>query len=159
MQNRFFKFFALSIIIPFLTVGCATTRARKPDPKVELQNQVNDLQSQLQAKDQQIQELQARVSTYEQALQSAPTPSYSGFSGGNTSRGASGVSKSRSAIIHVSGVSVEDVQKALVRAGYDPGPVDGHAGKKTKAAIRKFQRKNHLTADGIVGEQTWTRLK
>ncbi|OGW83258.1 MAG: hypothetical protein A3C47_02020 [Omnitrophica bacterium RIFCSPHIGHO2_02_FULL_51_18] len=61
--------------------------------------------------------------------------------------------------MRVSGVSVEDVQRALIRSGFDPGPVDGHAGKKTKAAIREFQRRNNLKVDGIVGEQTWSRLK
>ena len=135
-------FFAAGL---FLVTGCATTRARRPDPKAEQQNQIARMQAELQAKDSEIQELEAKVETYEQALQ-------------QTHSGTPGTS-GQSPLIRVSGVSVEDVQRALIRSGFDPGPVDGHAGKKTKAAIREFQRRNNLKVDGIVGEQTWSRLK
>lgn len=62
--------------------------------------------------------------------------------------------------VRVSGLSVRDVQTALKNAGVDPGPVDGKMGQKTIAAIRQFQRNNPpLKADGIVGSQTWDRLR
>ena len=107
------------------------------------------MQTELQAKDAKIQELEARVESYQTALESVPTRS--NISPSNK--------ESHAPFIHVSGVSVEDVQKALVRAGLDPGPVDGHAGRKTKSAIKAFQRRNNLKADGVVGEKTWARLK
>ena len=62
-------------------------------------------------------------------------------------------------IIRVSGVSILDIQRALKRAGFDPGTLDGRLGKKTKSAIKDFQRNNGLKADGIVGEKTWSLLK
>ena len=34
---------------------------------------------------------------------------------------------------------VADIQRDLVRLGYDPGPVDGVLGPKTKAAIARFE--------------------
>lgn len=52
----------------------------------------------------------------------------------------------------------ENIQRALKAAGYDPGPIDGKIGKKTKAAIIDFQKANGLTADGKVGPKTWTKL-
>jgi peptidoglycan hydrolase-like protein with peptidoglycan-binding domain len=55
-------------------------------------------------------------------------------------------------------VSATELQRALLRAGFDPGPVDGKLGKKTKAAVKAFQRKQGLTADGVVGEKTWSAL-
>ncbi len=146
MQNRFYKFIILGVAISLAATGCATTKPRRPDPKVEQQNQIAQMQAELVAKDRQIQELEDRVETYEQALRS--TTGYS--------RGAS---SDKSSIIRVPGVSVQDVQSALIRAGLDPGPVDGRAGKKTKAAIREFQRRSNLNADGVVGEKTWSRLK
>ena len=124
--------------------GCATTRAKR-DTTADLQSQVTELQSQVQAKDQEIQELQARLESNDRAIQSAPT-----YAGSNISS---------SSFIRVSGVSVKDVQQSLMRAGLDPGPVDGRMGKKTKAAIKEFQRNHHLRADGIVGEKTWSLLK
>jgi hypothetical protein len=33
---------------------------------------------------------------------------------------------------------VREVQQALVDAGYDPGPIDGIMGPRTKAALRKY---------------------
>jgi len=33
---------------------------------------------------------------------------------------------------------VRELQEALVQAGYDPGPVDGKFGPRTKAALRKY---------------------
>jgi putative peptidoglycan binding protein len=33
---------------------------------------------------------------------------------------------------------VREVQEALVKAGYDPGPIDGIFGPRTKAALRKY---------------------
>ena len=36
------------------------------------------------------------------------------------------------------GVSVRDLQANLVAMGYDPGPVDGLMGRKTKSAVAKF---------------------
>ena len=47
------------------------------------------------------------------------------------------------------------IQKALKKAGFDPGPLDGVRGRKTIRAIKDFQRKNRLTPDGIVGPKTF----
>lgn len=145
MLKRIYTFSVVWVVALTILTGCATTKPRRPDAQTESQNQISQLQAKLEEKDQQIQELEARVETYEQALQSVSTAG---------TRGAAS-----SSIIRVRDVSVEDVQRALIHAGFDPGPVDGRAGKKTKAAIREFQRRNNLKADGIVGERTWTRLK
>ncbi len=55
--------------------------------------------------------------------------------------------------------SVLDVQQFLVNNGFNPGPVDGQSGPKTKAAIKEFQQKNGLFADGIVGNKTKAAMK
>ena len=38
------------------------------------------------------------------------------------------------------------VQQALVNAGFNPGPVDGVSGAKTRNAIESFQKQNNLPA-------------
>ena len=53
-----------------------------------------------------------------------------------------------------SGTVVKNIQTKLKRWGYYTGAVDGIFGAKTKAAVQYFQRKNGLTADGIVGAAT-----
>ena len=48
---------------------------------------------------------------------------------------------------------VADVQRALARLGYDPGPADGVIGPKTRAAIRAFQAAAGLPIDGLLSAQ------
>ncbi len=53
-----------------------------------------------------------------------------------------------------SGSDVTAVQKKLIQWGYMSGPADGRYGEKTRNAVRAFQRKNGLSADGRVGPAT-----
>lgn len=56
------------------------------------------------------------------------------------------------------GPPVSDLQRRLARLG-EPGlEVDGHFGERTLEVVRRFQREHGLTADGIVGPETWRRL-
>ncbi|MEJ2432211.1 MAG: peptidoglycan-binding protein [Pseudolabrys sp.] len=49
---------------------------------------------------------------------------------------------------------VEALQKALLAAGFDPGPIDGLFGPLTEAAVFEFQSAKNLTVDGEVGPET-----
>ena len=48
------------------------------------------------------------------------------------------------------GETVRIVQLALREKGYDPGPANGRAGKKTQGAIRKFQADRKLDPTGTI---------
>lgn len=50
------------------------------------------------------------------------------------------------------------VQKGLLNKGYDPGPVDGFMGNKTRTAIKKYQRDNDMYADGRVSKELLVSL-
>lgn len=56
-------------------------------------------------------------------------------------------------------INVRELQKALARAGYDPGPIDGLMGRKTRAALIRFQKDNKLEASGKLDESTMIALE
>ena len=56
------------------------------------------------------------------------------------------------------GGEVKEVQRRLKEWGYYKGAVDGVYGSATRQAVQKFQQKNGLTADGIVGLKTYQAL-
>lgn len=55
------------------------------------------------------------------------------------------------------GDEVRELQTVLNNSGYNL-TVDGVFGSKTQAAVKDYQTKNSLQADGIVGEKTWGSL-
>lgn len=57
-----------------------------------------------------------------------------------------------------SGTLVRTIQTKLKNWGYYSGTVDGIYGSQTVAAVKKFQKKNGLTADGIVGKATAAKI-
>lgn len=58
------------------------------------------------------------------------------------------------------GPAVEDIQKRLLRLGFDLGPtgVDGVFLGKTREAVAAFQASETLSEDGVVGDATWAAL-
>lgn len=59
----------------------------------------------------------------------------------------------------VSKGSAREIQQALKNAGFYQGAVDGKLGPQTRSAVREFQRVHGLKDDGVVGKQTWTKLR
>jgi peptidoglycan hydrolase-like protein with peptidoglycan-binding domain len=57
-----------------------------------------------------------------------------------------------------SGAAVRALQRRLLAAGADPGPVDGRFGPRTEAAARAFQRAHHLDGTGRADLDTATAL-
>lgn len=56
------------------------------------------------------------------------------------------------------GNEVKEVQRRLKSKGYYKGSVDGVFGAGTRSAVIAFQKKNGLTADGVVGKATYKAL-
>jgi peptidoglycan hydrolase-like protein with peptidoglycan-binding domain len=50
------------------------------------------------------------------------------------------------------------VQLALKDSGFDPGPIDGILGPKTRKAIIEFQNKSKLKPTGEIDDQTKDQL-
>ena len=57
-----------------------------------------------------------------------------------------------------SGSAVKNLQTKLKKLGYYSGTVDSTFGSGTYAAVRAFQQKNGLTADGVAGSETLKKL-
>ncbi|MBR4081524.1 MAG: peptidoglycan-binding protein [Clostridia bacterium] len=56
------------------------------------------------------------------------------------------------------GEDVKSVQRRLKELGYYTGSIDGNYGTGTVAAVKNFQSRNKLTADGIAGSGTYKKL-
>ncbi len=57
-----------------------------------------------------------------------------------------------------SGPYVIELQRILTDLLYYKGPINGIFDSSVQTAVKSFQSINHLTADGIVGRDTWSAL-
>ena len=51
-----------------------------------------------------------------------------------------------------------EIQEALTALGYEPGPIDGIYGPKTKRAIQAFERAMGMTPTGAATTELWRSL-
>lgn len=88
--------------------------------------------------------------------QTAPTGQTSPTSPGSLE----GISAAPSTFLRNSsrGPQVEELQRKLEEAGFDPGPLDGQFGSRSRAAGLAYQQSKGLEVDGIVGPQTKAAL-
>lgn len=56
------------------------------------------------------------------------------------------------------GTQVKVLQWLLNENGYDAGTVDGIFGSNTRSAVKAYQKAKGLSADGVVGKNTWAKL-
>ncbi|MFA6280932.1 MAG: peptidoglycan-binding protein [Candidatus Omnitrophota bacterium] len=135
----FLRIIFSSILILGL-VGCATGKkgVTAGSQAQELQEKISDLEKQLQYKDEEIRDLEEKLSK------------------GKASESGEIVN---AAEVDITKVTPKNIQAALKNAGFYAGTLDGKIGKKTKEAIKEFQKANELKADGVVGKQTWSKLQ
>jgi peptidoglycan hydrolase-like protein with peptidoglycan-binding domain len=124
----------LSIVPLLLLSGCVATLGKNNISEVQsLRNQVSVLEKQLRYKDEEIDSLKDALNA--KKIQRRTVVSEI---------------KSRP--------KARQIQMALKNAGYYQGAIDGKIGKRTRRAIKKFQKENGLKVDGKVGRRTWSVL-
>ena len=52
-----------------------------------------------------------------------------------------------------------EIQEALTALGYEPGPIDGIYGPRTKQAIQAFERAMGMTPTGVATTELWRSLQ
>jgi len=121
--------------------GCATTGKRSVQEIDNLKAQIQNLETQLQQKDMEADNFRRALSAVSEKKNNAAK-----------------LSQLQSGEVIIEHPKVQDVQIALRNAGYDSGTPDGKMGKKTRQAIKDFQKANGLDADGKIGKKTWAQL-
>ncbi len=143
--------FILSIVVLAGMTGCATTRT---GPNEYLELRISQLERELQDKDDQISLLEDEIERLEEKIVKTKSPSIPRSEYIDLSQEG----RPRTGIVRVN-QSVEEIQTLLSNAGFYQGKIDGKIGDLTKSAIIDFQKANDLKVDGIVGLETWAKLR
>jgi len=154
----FIRLVLIMTVVGFLT-GCAST-GTQPSAVNQLQIRVAQLETQVDAQDQDIADIKASIGGIGKHIQktSRPLASVTIPEVKPYDKLSSTPQADAQGILRVP-VDPQKVQKALKAAGYYNGAIDGKLGTGSQSAIRKFQVENELVSDGIIGKRTWARLK
>ncbi len=127
----------VAAVFVFSLSGCATM-CKKNDLEAQgLRDKVSALETQLREKDDEINSLKESAAKSSEAV--------------NANAGKVVEAKQQA--------DPKQIQTALKNAGYYEGTIDGKMGKKTRKAVKEFQKANNLPVDGKVGKKTWLALK
>ncbi len=134
------KGLGLAVLMFFVVslAGCASARKKHELEVQGLKNQISTLESQVQSKDDEITMLRNSIAAEKETSI-------------RTSGSEVPEAKSRP--------NAKQIQTALKNAGVYEGAIDGKLGKKTREAIKAFQKANNIHADGKVGKKTWNVLR
>lgn len=143
----------LVIISAVLIAGCATGR-RFQDLETRvgiLDGRISTIEQRQGIVESQTGDSRESVGYLKGKVESIP---FSPTGVGTGAKGSEGVARG----IKPPKLSKKDIQRSLKNANFYNGPIDGVMGKKTKKAIREFQRSMGLKADGVVGLETAEKL-
>lgn len=150
MKSAGLKFFALILCALLALPGCSSAQKKLSEEVKGIKTKVDTLETRVEG----VEAKQAETErlTMEQAQKVEEIKSQGTRSGSKTNVG---IRQRRSP---KDKDKIKEVQACLKSAGFYDGEIDGVKGRKTRAAIRKFQKSNSLNPDGVVGKRTWEAL-
>lgn len=150
MKRISFAFFILLILLGLSISGCSSAQKKLSEEVKGIKTKVDTLETRVESVE--AKQAQAERLTMEQSQKSEEMQS------GRVrpiSRTNIGIKEKRS---RKDREKIKEMQSCLKNAGFYHGDIDGVKGRKTRSAIRAFQKANGLSADGVVGEKTWDAL-
>jgi len=152
------KQLAIVLGLTVFVSGCAGSSKLKQDVNV-LKTQVGALATQLNRLAEETRYTQDALITEEQNRKQLEADVQTISVGSTSTQAASNTSSG--VYTTPSGFQLRgtEIQEALRNAGYYNGPVDGKIGSGSVDAIRRFQADHGLGVDGVVGRNTWSKLK
>ena len=140
------------------TTGCANNK-QSARHRNALQAQVGVITEELVRLDESLQEVRAAIQNEHNRLLELESEIISPVA--QVMRAEDGVSVKAGIYRTPSGFELPSrgIQEALSNAGYYDGRVDGKIGPRTRDSVKAFQRDHNLEVDGVVGQQTWSKLK
>jgi peptidoglycan hydrolase-like protein with peptidoglycan-binding domain len=146
MKQRFIVYSLIAAFAAAIVSGCETVPKKTRQEISDIKSRVETLETKVEsveARQAELAEARAAAAAGEAVEEAIPQP------GTNISIMAKPARKK---------ARIKEIQTALKNAGFYTGRIDGVKGRKTRTAIREFQKANGLTADGIVGGKTWAAL-
>ncbi len=141
--NLFYAVLALFVVVALS--GCATAQKKRQEELQGIKTKVDTIESRLEGIE--ARQVEAERLSAEQAQMEEMR--------------AEKMASTNISVRHGSAKSKEhtkEIQAALKNAGFYSGIIDGVKGRKTRKAIREFQKANGLISDGVVGKKTWELL-
>lgn len=149
MSRKNSIYLVLAILTVFIISGCETVPKKFKEEVSGIKSRVETLESKVETVEAKQADVERSASEQTQAIEELKESARAKIARTNISV------KSRG---KYSKEWVRDIQTCLKNAGFYNGKIDGVKGKKTRRAIREFQKANGLSPDGTVGKKTWELL-
>lgn len=136
------------VIAMFFVSGCETVPKKFREEVTGIRSRVDNLESKVDGVEAKQQEVERMTGEQAQAIEEMKTTRASDVSTNISVKPRDFKSRSR----------IKEVQACLKNAGFYSGKINGVNTKRTRKAVREFQKTNGLKVDGVVGPKTWELL-
>lgn len=151
MKKISFVFLALIICLGLTISGCSSAQKKLSEEVKGVKTRVDTLETRVEGVETKQAETERMTMEQAQRVEEMKSSEHAR----PASRSNIGIKERRSSKDRE---RTKEVQSCLKNAGYYHGEIDGVKGRKTRSAIKKFQKANGLTADGVIGKKTWEAL-